>query len=159
MKRRNAIKNIMLASGSFIVLPAWMQSCGVNDKGVHLSSFSVDEQGLIASIADTIIPAGNSTGALSVGTDKYLQKLFDDCYDAGAQNNIKKQLHALDAAAKAAYGDHFTACTQKQRQEALLKFSVSTVKDEKAFFDVMKTETIRGFATSQKVMEGYLLIV
>ena len=29
-------------------------------------------------------------------------------------------------------------------------------KDEKDFFDLMKTETIRGFNTSQKVMENYL---
>jgi hypothetical protein len=156
MNRRTAFKNLVIASGTLIALPAWMQSCGVSDTNTHNSSFSAGEQGMLASITDAIIPAGNSIGALSVGVDKYLQKLLDDCYEKPAQDNVKKQLQALDAAAKAAYGSAFTKCTQKQQQEALMKFASSTVKEEKDFFDLMKTETIRGFNTSQKVMEGYL---
>jgi len=81
MDRRKAIKNLAIVSGTLITLPQWMVSCGVSDTTVHQSSFSVAEQKLLASITDTIIPAGNSIGALSVDVDKFLQKLIDDCYE------------------------------------------------------------------------------
>ncbi len=156
MNRRTAFKNLAIATGGLITLPMWMQSCGISDKNTHLSSFSASEQGLLAAMADTIIPAGNGIGALSEGIDKYLQKLLDDCYHNAAQANVKKQLSALDAAAKTAYSSSFKDCTQKQRQEALMKFGTSAVKEEKEFFNLMKSETIHGFNTSRKVMEGYL---
>lgn len=149
MNRRSALKNITVVSGSLISLPAWMVSCGVADKDVHHSGFDVQEQQVLAAIADTIIPAGNSIGALSVGVDKYLQKLIDDCYETPVQDNVKKQLHALKV-------QSFIESTQQQREKLLMKLAGSTDKDEKDFFDLIKSETIRGFNTSQKVMEDYL---
>src|SRR5882724_10467492 len=156
MNRRGAVKNLVIAYGGLISLPFWMEACGIGDKKTHLSSFSPDEQDLLAKIADTIIPAGNSIGALSVGVDKFLQKIVDDCYEKPVQDNVKKQLQALQASAKNHFEKYFAGCSQQQRQEMLLKFQGSQSKDEKDFFELMKTETIRGFNTSQKVMEEYL---
>ena len=50
----------------------------------------------------------------------------------------------------------FAGCTEVLRQELLLKLSTSIKKEEKDFFDLVKSETIRGFNTSQKVMTEYL---
>lgn len=156
MNRRKVLKRLAIASGGLIILPQWMVSCGVSDTTVHLSSFSTTEQKLLASITDTIIPAGNSIGALSQGVDKFLQKLIDDCFEKDVQDNVKKQLKALDTSAKTTYRKSYSDCTQLQRQELLLKFSTSADKAEKDFFSLMKSETIRGFNTSQKVMKEYL---
>src|SRR4026208_1548785 len=125
MDRRNAIKNIVIVSGGLITLPQWMVSCGVSDSNIHKTSFSIVEQGILASITDTIIPAGNSIGALSVGVDKFLQKLIDDCYAKEAQDNIKNQLKALDESGRSAHKNSFADCTQAQREALLLKFSTS----------------------------------
>ncbi len=154
--RRKAIKNIAIVSGGLITLPEWMVSCGVSDTTIHQTSFSVAEQKILASITDTIIPAGNSIGALSVGVDKFLQKLIDDCYEKNAQDNVKSQLESLDGSAKSIHKKSFVDCTQAQREELLLKISTSEKKEEKDFFDLIKSETIRGFNTSQKVMQEYL---
>jgi hypothetical protein len=156
MNRRKAVKNLLIGSGGLITLPFWMEACGISDKNTHQSSFSPAEQEMLAKITDTIIPAGNSIGALSVGTDKFLQKLIDDCYEKPVQDNVNRQMQSLETSAKTNYGKSFAACDQQQRQILLLKFSVSKNKDEKDFFELIKTETIRGFNTSQKVMEGYL---
>lgn len=155
MDRRIAIKNLAIASGGLITLPFWMVACGISDKNIHQSTFSLADQDILAKITDTIIPAGNSIGALSVGTDKFLQKLIDDCYEKPVQDNVKKQLQSLESSAKKNYGKSFADCSQQQRQEILMKLSGSQIKDEKDFFDLMKTETIRGFNTSQKVMEDF----
>jgi len=156
MNRRKALKNLAIVSGGLITLPQWMISCGISDTTVHQTSFSLADQKILASITDTIIPAGNSIGALSVSVDKFLQKLIDDCYEKNAQDNIKAQLKSLDELAKATHKNSFTDCTQAQREALLLKFSTSQKKEEKDFFDTMKSETIRGFNTSQKVMTEYL---
>ena len=62
----------------------------------------------------------------------------------------------MEGSAKATNKKSYADCTQVQREELLLKFSTSAKKEEKDFFDLIKSETIRGFNTSQKVMEEYL---
>ena len=161
MDRRKAIKNLAIVSAGLITLPQWMISCGISDTAIHQSSFSVAEQEILASITDTIIPAGNpaatgSIGALSVGVDKFLQKLIDDCYEKEVQANVKTHLRVLDESALTTHQKAFAGCTQKQREDLLLKFATSAKKEEKDFFDLVKSETIRGFNTSQKVMQEYL---
>ena len=156
MNRRKAIRNLAIVSGGLITLPQWIVSCGVSDTTIHQTSFSIGEQEILASITDTIIPAGNSIGALLVGVDKFLQKLIDDCYEKDVQDNVKTQLKALEDSAKVINKKSFADCTQSQRQELLLKLSTSAKKEEKDFFDLVKSETVRGFNTSQKVMQEYL---
>ena len=145
----------MAASGGMLVLPAWASEWNTQELA-HIPSFSVAEQQVLASVADTIIPAGNSIGALSVGVDKFLQKLIDDCYDKEVQSNVKKQLAALDTAALTAHQQSFSSLDQSQRETLLLKLSTSSDKAEKDFFNLVKNETIRGFSTSKEVMLKYL---
>lgn len=142
-------------SGFIITLPAWMVSCGISDEEIHHSGFNEEEQKILASLADTIIPAGNSIGALSVGVDKYLQKFVDDCCEQPVQVNVKKQLKELENAAQKYHKQTFGTCEQQQREKILLAFADSTDKDQKEFFTLMKSEAIRGFNTSQQVMEEY----
>jgi hypothetical protein len=156
MNRRDTLRTILVSTGGLITLPAWTNGWTVDDLTTHHSSYSLPEQELLASVADTIIPAGSTIGALSVGVDKYLQKLIDECYEKAAQENVKTQLNILDAAAQSAHGKSFTGCDQLQRTELLMKLSVSSVKEEKDFFDLVKSETIRGFNTSKEVMTEYL---
>lgn len=161
MDRRTALKQLAIASGGLITLPAWMGCDTSGTPATHLSSFSSAEQQVLAAITDAIIPAADpaiaeSIGALSVGVDKFLQKLFDDCYDKEVQNNIKTQLKALDDSAIFSYKRSFTDCTATVRKELLLKFSGAGNKQQNDFFKLIKTETIRGFNTSQEVMEKYL---
>jgi hypothetical protein len=156
MNRRTSLKNLLVASGGLIALPAWAENWSFTELNAYRSTFSPTNQEILASVADAIIPAGNSIGALSVGVDKYLQKLFDMCYEKEIQGNIKTQLESLDAAAKTVYSVAFTACSQSQRQELLTKLSTSENKNEKDFFELMKSETIRGFNTSREVMLQYL---
>jgi PleD family two-component response regulator len=155
MNRRNALKNLAVVSGSVISLPAWMVSCGISDKDTHQSGFNEKEQKTLASLTDTIIPAGNAIGALTVGVDKYLQKFIDDCCEQPVQKNVKRQLKELENLAQHNNKQKFSECSQQEREKLLLVFTDSQDKDRKEFFTLMKSETIRGFNTSQKVMEEY----
>lgn len=156
MNRRTSLKKLMAASGALIALPSWARGWSVSDLMIGDSSFSFAEQDLLAGVADTIIPAGNSIGALTVGVDKFLQKLIDNCYEKDVQDNVKTQLMGLETAAQSIYGKAYTSCDQIQREELLVKLSLSENKTEKDFFDLIKSETIRGFNTSKEVMLDYL---
>jgi Gluconate 2-dehydrogenase subunit 3 len=155
MKRRESLKYLFASTGVLLSLPAWAE--GWTNTGLHhTTSFSATEQELLSSVADTIIPAGTSIGALSVGVDKFLQKLIDNCYEADVQSNVKNQLAALNAKAQSAYKNTFNKCSQEERKILLLQFADSNEKTEKDFFTLMKSETIRGFNTSKEVMLQHL---
>lgn len=146
----------MLASGSLIALPAWADGWRAVDITSHPTSFTLDAQQTLASVADTIIPAGNSVGALTVQVDKFLQKLIDNCYEKDVQENVRTQLMALGVRAQTLHGKAFSACDQPQREQMLVDLSTSEVKEEQEFFKLMKSETIRGFNTSREVMVNHL---
>jgi hypothetical protein len=156
MDRRKVLKQLAIATGGLITLPQWVVSCGISDSNVHTTSFSSTEQQLLAGVSDAIIPPGNSIGALSVGVDKYLQKLIDDCYERDVQENVKLQLNGLEKSAKGKFKKSFIDCSRLQRQELFSSLLSSNVKAEKDFFALIKSETIRGFNTSQKVMQDFL---
>jgi acyl-CoA reductase-like NAD-dependent aldehyde dehydrogenase len=145
----------MAASAGLIALPAWAEGWNLDSLPARLAVFNSAEQDMLASVADTIIPAGDSIGALSVGVDKFLTALFDRCYEKDVQDNLKKQLSALDADAQSTHGKSFAACDLEQRTALLLKFSDSAEEDKRKFFELVKSETIRGFSTSKEVMVGY----
>lgn len=155
MNRRDTLKKLIVATGSLVVLPAWAKDWSVDAMTAHHSSFSMAEQDTLGAVADTIIPKGNAIGALSVGVDKFLQKLIDNCYDKDVQNNVKLQLAGLDTTAQGSYGKPFAACDQAEREALLMKLSKSENKAESDFFNLLKSETIRGFNTSREVMVNY----
>lgn len=124
----------------------------------HAGFFTAKEEKLISSIADTIIPEGlpaktptpnaKPIGALSTGTDIYLMKLFEHCYEKEDQEKIKMQLAAL-------HDISFTKATKAEREAMLLTLSTSENEADREFFDVMKRETITGFTTVKEVMVDY----
>ena len=157
MDRRQAVKLVLIASGGSFTLPIFLPGC----RGGQATPYSP----MLSAVVDTIIPAQRGVGcasldcggvgALPLGVDKFLEKLITDCYEPAVRENVAKQLSALDASARADYSAAFPACNALQRQELLQRLAGSSDKDERDFFVLIKTETIRGFTTSQKVMEDY----
>ncbi|MEO5979404.1 MAG: gluconate 2-dehydrogenase subunit 3 family protein [Chryseolinea sp.] len=156
MDRRTSLRTLAAATVSLVALPSWANAWTANNIAASPAFLSVGQQEILASITDTIIPEGNSIGALSVGVDKFVQRLLENCYETNVQENVKKQLAALDAAAVSAGQTTFVTADQTSRMNLLLKFAASQVTEEKDFFDLMKAETIRGFNTSKEVMMGHL---
>jgi hypothetical protein len=155
MKRRDSIKILMASTAGLIALPSWAEGWSASTLK-HSTKFFTEEQSLLASVTETIIPAGNGPGAQTVGVDKFLVKLFENCYDTTVQENIKTQLAKLDTSAQVAHQQSFTTLNQSQREELLLKFSNAENEAEREFFKLIKSETIRGYNTSKEVMVTYL---
>lgn len=148
---------MMAASGALIALPSWARAWKLADMEQYSSSFNDDEKSILNAVADAILPSTHDKpGAKSTGTDLFLQRLFDRCYEGDVQNNIKTQLKALNNKSKAAYNASFSETSYENKITLLNAFSTSTIKEEKDFFNLVKSETIRGFTTCEEVMTQYL---
>jgi hypothetical protein len=156
MNRREALRTLALASGGMVALPEW--AFGWNPERIALRSslFSACEEATISAIADTIIPEKDSVGAVAVGVDRFLVRLIQECYDAHVHENVRTQLRLLDRLAREETGASFRDCSQDRKERLLLSLEASEDRAQRAFFELMKSETIRGFQTSQLVMERYL---
>lgn len=156
MKRREFIAAVALGTGGLIALPAWAIWWNSKKVAVESTVFSSLEEEMIRTIADTIIPELDGIGALSVGVDKFLIRLFDQCYPSDVQDNIKLQIEHLIRLSREELGEEIHECDQQTLELLLLSFQNSDDENRRIFFNLMKSETIRGFSTSQVVMEQYL---
>ncbi|CAD5258737.1 MULTISPECIES: gluconate 2-dehydrogenase subunit 3 family protein [unclassified Imperialibacter] len=165
MNRRSTLKGLLAAGGAIAGLSLVEWKWHIVEDALHPRFYTRKEEELFSSIADTIIPAGappsvpggptEPIGALSTGTDKFLMKLLEKCYEKEDQDKLRLQMAALEKSAEDTYGESFADCTQEQRVELLMARANSEVGEEKEFFDFMKDQTIRGFTTTQVVMTNY----
>lgn len=158
MKRR---KSLQIIGGSVVgiaglVLADWKWQLA--DQLTHKGFFSLRQEQMISAIADTIIPAGlppkvpnadvKPIGALSTGTDKYLLRLFEHCYDPEDQEKIKNQLDGLKSKG-------FLSAEKEEREQMLMALAEGESEEGKDFFSTMKSETIHGFTTVKEVLVDY----
>ncbi len=158
MNRRKSLKilggSAVGIAGLALVDWKWQIIDGLTHEGF----FTLKEEKLLTAIADTFIPEGlppkvpnadaKPIGALTTGTDKYLIRLFEHCYEKEEQELIKAQLDALNQKS-------FLDKSQEEREKLLMALVESENEEENAFFNLMKTETITGFTTVKEVMVDY----
>lgn len=158
MNRRNSLKLIggSVAGIAGLALVDWKWQ--IVDRLTHQGFFSFDEERIITAIADTFIPEGHPPilptpdakpiGAVSTGTDQFLIKFFEKCFEKEDQELIKSQLEALR---KSGFEDF----SQEEKEKTLMSLKVSEKEEEKSFYDLMRSNTIMGFTTVKEVMVEY----
>ena len=157
MNRRTTLKKVTLATGSMVILPAWAQGWTRQLLTTINSSFNQAEGQLLAEVADALIPPGQeNVGALSVGVDKFLDRLFSDCYETEVQDKIKLLLAKISEKARNDYGSPFSKCTTPQKHSILEQCACADDEQTSETFELIKSETIRGFRTSKVVLTEYL---
>lgn len=155
MKRRDALKTMMLATGGALAFPSW--AMGWNKNSIPLTSniFTESEQAILSSIVDTILPSNGTLGGISLGVDTFMAGLISECYEPEVQTVVKARFQMLDEKANDEFGKDFTNCSASDREKLLLSFSESSVELDQEFFKFMKEQAIRGFETSEIVMVEY----
>jgi hypothetical protein len=155
MKRRESLQRLMTMTGGIAVLPAWANAWESDTLPLH-KLFTSEEFSTLSSVTDTLIPVSeDGIGAVSLGVDKYLSGLFAECYETSTQDKIASLLQKLNTASETIHGFAFIEGSQLQRQEILEAFSISEEPMVKETFQLVKSETIRGFRTSRVVMTEY----
>ncbi|MBO6523715.1 MAG: gluconate 2-dehydrogenase subunit 3 family protein [Balneolaceae bacterium] len=155
MKRRDALKTLVIASGGAVALPSWAFGWKAEEMKAFNTTFTEYEISIISSIVDTIIPSNGEIGGLSVGVDQFLVGLISRCYEEEFRGKIRANLYELDEAAGNAHGKVFSECERKEQEELLLAMSSDDDENDEDFFKFMKDQTVRGFETSEEVMLNY----
>ena len=158
MNRRNSLKLIggSVAGIAGLALVDWRWQ--IVDRLTHQGFFSFDEERLITAIADTFIPEGHPPilpspnakpiGAISTGTDQFLIRFFEKCYQKEDQDQIKAQLKSL-------HSSGFLDFSREEKEAALLALNSSEDAEQKKFYNLMRSDTIMGFSTVKEVMVEY----
>tara|TARA_R110000868_G_scaffold383578_7_gene650674 strand:+ start:26149 stop:26670 length:522 start_codon:yes stop_codon:yes gene_type:complete len=155
MKRRDALKTLMMASGSMLVLPSWAIGWKADDMARMNTTFTDYQIKIITSLVDMIIPSNGEIGGLSVGVDQYLIGLISRCFEEEFQGNFKANLGQLDDHAQEKYGKQFSDCDRKTQENLFKSMKTNEDENDEDFFNFMKSQTIKGFETSEEVMVNY----
>lgn len=120
MERRSAIKNLVVITGGFMLLPSCKSTPG--KASVSLKNIKIDagQEKLLAEIASTIIPATETPGAKEVGAHLFVLKMLDDMYEKEIRQNFITGLNYLDTDTKKHFDQSFANCSLDQKQKLLL---------------------------------------
>jgi hypothetical protein len=151
MERRAVLKNMAVALGGAITLPAW--ASGWNSATLTTTPLlSADQQSVLAEIVETIIPTTDTPGAKEIGVHKFVGRMFADCFEKPAQDSFTKGLNALDRSAQETFGKPFASCNGKQKKNLLEAMEMSDDAQKRDFFYKVKGLTIEGYLISEYVM-------
>ncbi|GAB3911653.1 hypothetical protein GCM10028803_53640 [Larkinella knui] len=148
MKRRSALKSLIVATGSLVTLPAWATGWTPETVG-QLTFASLDEEMMLAELVETFIPETTTPGAKSLKVHQFVLRMITDCYDQPAQELLKQGLIKTDEMARQAYSKPFTACDVPQRTDLLRQLSAAVEPETQQFANLIKGLTIRGYTNSE----------
>lgn len=106
---------------------------------------SPEQEGLLAEIADVIIPKTGTPGAKEAGVEQFITRVIRDCYTEEDQNKFYAGLELIDKDAKATYGKRFIALDTAQKTDIIKRSTTSN----KSFFSQIKSLTVTGYFISE----------
>lgn len=151
--RRGALLNIAALCGLTLSANALAALPKAAPKGAYQPILLKGEAlKLTAVLAELIIPATDTPGALAVGAHRVIDTVLGLCSSAWDQARFTRGLALLDAAARKEHGKRFTALAPA-RQTALLRAleggGTSFSAADRDFFTQLKSLTLFAYYTSE----------
>lgn len=159
MNRRKAIGRIILAGvGGVLAFTGykWHEVAKQPDL-----PWLVDQNELLAALADTIIPPTDSPGARQAGVQDFILVLLKDCTDRHSLNKFIDGLKDLESYCRSKYNTSFVHCSEADRIATLTAFErkdrplsgiwgkAETRYLGKPFFSTLKEYTALAYCTSE----------
>lgn len=159
MNRRTALKHAALLAGGAMVLPSF----GFSAERVEaaLSNLKIDAklQSLLARIIDTLIPSGETLGALDLKLDQFVPMMLNDCESKETQEQFIQGLKQFPTFVKDRFDQSFIEGSQVFREQVLAELQITdkasdhtSPADIREFLSLTKHYTILGFRNSEYVM-------
>ena len=155
MKRRIALKNMAVAAGSLLALPAWATGWNAVTVQSGPACLAHDLDTVLIEIVDTIIPETDSPGAKTLNVPMFIRKMVTDCYEKEVQTAFANGLKKVDETASQQYGKPFISCDTTQRLAVLATIEQAPESSLKDFYSLVRRLTIQGFTSSEYVMTKF----
>lgn len=119
MKRRTAIRNIGLFTGGLLLLP----SCNFSPERIPIVlnklKITTDEEILLESIIDTIIPETTTPGGVALKVQNFIWIQMDDCASPEQQDFYLSGFRSFNRLVRERYYDDFISLNPEKRLEIL----------------------------------------
>jgi len=160
MDRRSALRNLALVIGSAALLPR----CTMKMPVTHYSHFDVtmDQESLVADMAETIIPKTATPGARDLNLDQFVWLMLNDCSKKADQQAFFKGMGEFNDLTQKLYSKRFSECSKDQKLAVLNTFEKKPgdkdkkdnkySKDLQAFYGTVKGLTVFGYTESKYFM-------
>lgn len=159
MDRREAIRRTTLLLGGALsssalagVLSGCQATSGVDWTPVFLEQ---EQAQTVESLANCILPATETPGALEVGVPSFIDLMLKEAYNSEEQDRFTAGLSSLSASSQAQYNKPFSRCNLEE-QTALLTELESANSTGPSFFRMAKELTLLGYFTSEPIMNNVL---
>lgn len=159
MDRREAIKRTSLLLGGAIsssAMAGLLSGCQAHPSIDWTPVFLEQEQAkMVESIADCILPATETPGALDVGVPAFVDLMLKEAYSSEEQNLFLTGLASLAADSQEKYQKAFHSCSTED-QTALLTELENEAASTPSFIRMIKELTLLGYFTSEPIMNNVL---
>jgi hypothetical protein len=169
IRRRDLLQLSLAALGGSLLGSASLRVLGGESptRSPSRALFDAPTRALVAELAEMIIPATDTPGAMGAGVPAFLEMMVADWYTDTERKIFLEGLAALDAHASTTFGKPFMACSAEQRVEALRHAeqlattyvspvpggvfgAMSKLVDENTpFFTKLKELTVLGYFSSE----------
>ena len=153
MERRLVIKQVLIMAGGLALLPSCLRDKGHSSITLNNIDISLDQENLLAEIAETIIPRTNTPGAKELKLHLYALKMLDDCYEKVDQQKFMDDLAKLEDQTHDHFGKSFQKLSGSQRRSILTHVENAGSN----FYQIFKNETINGYLNSKYVMTNLII--
>lgn len=173
MKRRTALKQLGVLAGAAALLPQCIgKETVTTPASIALNKISItgNQETLLATIAETLIPKTDSPGAGELKVHHVALRMIDDCTEAPQQQSFLLGLKQFERAVEEKAGKSFEEISAEERKKFLMdaeagKLEPTLTGDEKNsiqdFYSLYRGQVIWGYLESEYVMTnvfGYNMI-
>jgi len=144
-------------AGGLALLPSCLRDEGKSSILLKNISISLNEENLLAEIAETIIPRTKTPGAKQLKLHLFVLKMLDDCYEEAEQKQFVKGLSMFEDQVHDQFSKSFAKLSVHQRESMLSKLGNNSSAELAAFYKIMKEKTIDGYLNSQYVMTNLVI--
>jgi gluconate 2-dehydrogenase gamma chain len=165
MDRREAIKRAGMLTGFSLSASAtlgFLNGCSPTGKPSWPTRFLTDEEvSLVSAIAEMILPATETLGALDVHVPEFIDLMLNDNFTSEEQQTFRKGAAEFQKIADDNYSNLFEKCAEEEKakiikdeeQRSLTEFQNNF---HRSFYLMVKELTILGYYTSEYVMTNVL---
>ena len=154
MKRRTAIRNVVIISAGAGLLPSCMQESNTSIPLKHISITGSQEQ-MLASLSEAIIPKTKAfIGANDLKAHEFVLTMIDDCVSPEDQKKFTEGLKDFDKLSHDKFGQVFTGFTQEQKHSLIadIESKKGIPENVQKFYGTVKRYTLQSFTSSEKYM-------
>lgn len=161
MNRREALQRVALLMGGAVSAPlldAVMSGCALSTRQVEKpwspQTLTLEQNELVATIAEMIIPSTDTPGAKSAAVNEFIDLILTEWYPVDERDRFMNGLNALAARFQQMHGTSFIAGTPEQQAALLTELDNEAHAarqrwaKEIPFFGMMKELTLVGYYTS-----------